>query len=59
MPYIFGLLVIANVALLGYFGFVYEPSHTADVSEHKAQSSKPITFETTSIQAPPVIGTKK
>ena len=59
MPYIFGLLVIANVALLGYFGFVYEPSYAADVSEHRAQSRKTISFENTSIQAPPVIGTKK
>lgn len=58
MPYIFGLLVIANVALLGYFGFVYEPSR-ADVSDYQTQLTKPISFENTSIQAPPVIGTKK
>ena len=59
MPYIFGLLVIANVALLGYFGFVYEPSHTADVSEQQAQLSKPRRIENTPSPAPPVIGTKK
>lgn len=58
MPYIFGLLVLANMALLGYFGFVYEPSR-ADVSEQQAQLTKPISFENTSIKAPPVIGTKK
>lgn len=61
MPYIFGILVVINAALLGYFVFLHEPTDpktTESFVSAKAELTNPIEFENTSIKAPPPIGKK-
>lgn len=57
MPYLFGLLVLANVALLGYSLFM--PSSDKSVEQAKSQLTASTTFTNTTNQLPPEIGEKK
>lgn len=59
MPYLFGLLVIANALLFAFFVFVHEPKTDDSVATMQASLTQPISFENTSEHTPPLIGTKK
>ncbi|STY91049.1 hypothetical protein [Moraxella bovis] len=56
MPYLFGLLVLANAALLGYFLLV--PSTDKNVEQAKTSLVAPVSFTDTTNQLPPEIGKK-
>jgi len=56
MPYLFGLLVLANAALLGYF--LLMPNNDKNVERAKASLVAPVGFVDTTNQLPPEIGTK-
>ncbi len=56
MPYIFGLLVLANAALLGYLLLV--PSTDKNVEQAKAALTAPVDFTNNTNQLPPEIGRK-
>lgn len=58
MPYIFGFLVAANVAMFGYYWFFpVENQNTVDVA--KAQLQKPLNYQNNTANMPPLIGEKK
>lgn len=60
MPYIFGALVLANVAMFGYFWA--KPAdyqhNVASVQVAKAQLQKPIIYQNSTQSLPPLIGEK-
>lgn len=56
MPYLFGLLVLANAALLGYSLLV--PSTDKNVERAKTSLVAPVSFTDTTNQLPPEIGEK-
>lgn len=57
MPYIFGALVVFNVALFAYFGFTSETDvGTLDVVH--TQLTHPIHYQNNSHNIPPLIGEK-
>ena len=56
MPYLFGLLVLANAALLGYF--LLMPNNDKNVERAKASLVAPVAFVDTTNQLPPEIGAK-
>lgn len=58
MPYLFGLLVLANVAALGYFWFQPEDKNSPSFEAAKAQLQKPLNYQNNSAHLPPLIGEK-
>lgn len=56
MPYVFGLLVLANAALLGYF--LLAPQNDASMEQAKSRLTAPTTFTNTTNELPPEIGKK-
>ena len=56
MPYLFGLFVLANAALLGYF--LLMPNNDKNVERAKASLVAPVGFVDTTNQLPPEIGAK-
>lgn len=56
MPYLFGLLVLVNAALLGYLLLV--PSTDKNLEQAKARLTAPVEFTNTTQQLPPEIGKK-
>ena len=59
MPYVFIGLVIVNIVALGYFTLMHELPPTQTLNQAKAELTKPISFENSSKDVPPLIGTKK
>lgn len=58
MPYLFGLLVLANVAAFGYFWLQPDNKNTQGFENAKAQVQKPIKYQNNSANLPPLIGQK-
>lgn len=58
MPYLFGLLVAANVALFGYFWMNPATSNNASVEMAKSQLQKPMPYQNNTHALPPLIGEK-
>lgn len=56
MPYVFGLLVLANAVLLGYFLLV--PQRDTSMEKAKSQLTAPTAFTNTTNELPPEIGKK-
>lgn len=59
MPYLFGVLVLANALMLGYYIFVPQHPNSASMDSAQAALTKPIEVSYTSEHVPPLIGTKK
>ena len=59
MPYLFGLLVLANALVLGYYIFVPQHPDSASLEATQSTITKPIEVSYTSAHVPPLIGTKK
>lgn len=60
MPYLFGLLVLANVAMFGYF-WTNPAEHSVNmtsVQNAKAELQRPMVYKNTSDALPPLIGEK-
>lgn len=57
MPYVFGCLVLANVALFGYFMMTPKQESQA-LKQAQAQLQAPVEFSNTTSQLPPEIGKK-
>lgn len=57
MPYIFGILVMLNLGLFGYY-WAKPPQSTGTLDEVKASLDKPINFINTTNTMPPLIGEK-
>lgn len=55
MPYLFGLLVMVNLALFGYFWLVSNDDKTGALNEVRASIEKPIPFVNNSHNIPPSI----
>ena len=58
MPYVFGVLVILNALMLGYYIFVPQDQDTQSLQSAKAALTQPINFDTSSAKVPPLIGTR-
>lgn len=58
MPYVFGLLAAANIALFGYFWFRTPPTSTPSFEQAQVQLQKPLTYQNNSDKLPPLIGEK-
>lgn len=58
MPYVFGALVVLNLALFGYY-WKNSPQSTGTLNEVKASLQHPINFTNSSSQLPPLIGEKR
>lgn len=58
MPYIFGVLVILNALMLGYYIFVPQDQDAQSLQSAKAALTQPIDFDNASAHVPPLIGTK-
>lgn len=59
MPYLFGVLVILNALMLGYYIFLSPPHESSGLEGSKAALVQPIEFSNSSEHLPPEIGTKK
>ncbi len=55
MPYLFGALVMANLALFGYFWFMPNDDKAGTLTEVRASIDKPIPFVNNSKNIPPSI----
>lgn len=60
MPYLFGALVLANLAMFGYFWTnpVAHQASTASVQTAKGELQQPMIYKNTSESLPPLIGEK-
>lgn len=60
MPYLFGVLVLANVAMFGYFWTnpAEHKTNMASVQAAKAQLQQPMVYQNSSKSLPPLIGEK-
>lgn len=59
MPYVFGFLVLLNVALFGYFwANPASENDTGTLNVAKTQLQKPLNYQNSSQQLPPLIGEK-
>ncbi|MDO4249888.1 MAG: hypothetical protein Q4C68_00075 [Moraxella sp.] len=57
MPYLFSALMLANIALFGYFWFA-PPAADKSVEVAKSQLQRPVVFINSSSELPPPIGEK-
>lgn len=58
MPYIFGALVAANVALFGYYWLMPSEPHEGTAAVVKSQLQKPMAYQNSSQALPPLLGEK-
>ena len=59
MPYVFGVLVVLNALMLGYYGFLSPEKEPESLSAAKATLAQPIEFSNSAEHIPPLIGSKK
>lgn len=59
MPYLFGLLVVINAVVFAFYLFVHEPKDSATVQAARVALPEQVSFENTSSNSAPEIGTKK
>lgn len=59
MPYVFGVLVILNALMLGYYIFFPQAPDSQSLQSAQSALVQPIAFENSSAHVPPLIGTKK
>ncbi len=57
MPYIFAVLVVVNLVVLGYF-WTTPPQETGTLTTVQTQLQSPLDYENHSKQLPPLIGEK-
>lgn len=55
MPYVFGFLVLANLALFTYFWFMPPKDNNGTLNEVRASIDKPIVFVNNTVNIPPEI----
>lgn len=58
MPYLFGVLVLLNAILLGYYLFVQQPTTTQSLQIAQAEITRPLPFTNSTKHIPPPIGSK-
>ena len=59
MPYLFGVLVVLNAMMLGYYLFLQQPSVTQTIKSAQEEITQPLAFTNSAEYIPPVIGSKK
>lgn len=58
MPYVFGVLVILNALMLGYYIFFPQEQDSQSLQSAKTALVQPIEFANSSAHVPPLIGTR-
>lgn len=59
MPYLFGVLVVLNAVMLGYYLFLQQPSATQTLKAAQDEITQPLAFANSAKDIPPVIGSKE
>lgn len=59
MPYLFGVLVVLNAMMLGYYLFLQQPSVTQTIKSAQDEITQPLAFTNSAEYIPPVIGSKE
>lgn len=57
MPYVFGFLVVVNIAFFGYSWF-FPKEHNGTLDTVKASLKKPLDFQNNTANIPPLVGDK-